>query len=115
MVLRQRIAHASEYRVTQNPNDTGGWDPLENLFYSDRLPCTECISDARLTKYATDEARNSMINAITNHSIPAAGVKSVEDCTATKLVTDFRAKPFMGLAQGTLNTAITTCWKQYWQ
>ena len=115
MVLHERIAHASEYHVPQGGQDEGGWEPLGNLFYSEKLPCTECISDTRLAKYAVAEANKSLANVIAQKGASDPSVTNTSQCTATKFILDFKAKPYIGLAQGTLSNAFSTCWKRYAQ
>ncbi len=113
-VLHARIANAGNYRTpVPGMEDMSGFEPLGNLFYGEKLPCTECLDDARLTKYATDEAQRALANVIAQKGASDPSVTRTIGCTVSKFVPDFRAKPYVPNAQGFFNYRFSGCWTKY--
>jgi hypothetical protein len=109
-VLHARVANAAEYRTpVPGREDMAGFDPLTNLFYGDTLTGAECLDDARLTKYATEQVTKVLANVIAEKGSSAPMVTHTTSCAVSKFVADFRAKPNPIGAQGWMNNAIATC------
>lgn len=113
-VVHARIANAGDYRTpVPGREDMAGFDPLPNLFYGDKLPCTECLDDTRLTKYATDQVQRSLANVIAQKGASDPSVTRTTSCAVSRFVADFRAKPYVGGIEGWMNNAISTCFRKY--
>jgi len=113
-VLHARIANAGDYRTpVPGREDMAGFDPLGNLFYNEKLPCTECLDDTRLSKYATEQVNKSLANVIAQKGSSAPSVTRTTSCAVARFVADFRAKPYVGGIQGWMNNAISTCYSKY--
>jgi hypothetical protein len=113
-VLHARIANAGDYRTpVPGREDMAGFDPLGNLFYGDKLPCTECLDDARLSKYASEQVKKSLANVIQQKGSSDPSVTHTTSCAVAKFVADFRAKPYVSGIQGWMNNAIATCYSKH--
>src|SRR5262249_23024244 len=54
LVFQFRVAHAGQYKESYREEGTG-WDGLSTVMYAKDFVCTDCLEDARLTKYVHDE------------------------------------------------------------
>ena len=90
-----------------------GFDPLTNLFYNNTIPCTECLDDARLKKYATVQVKRSLANVIAQKGEKDLSVTKTMSCAVSKFAADFRTKPYVSGIQGWMNNAIATCFSKY--
>jgi hypothetical protein len=109
MVLRHRIAHAKEYySAPGNPQATGGWTPFPGLIIiGQEFKCSECISDDRITKWASSQAVKGLPAAATE-----ADKKLFGECVAKNFLTTFRANPYLVWEKGLYNKSLEDCRKQ---
>lgn len=113
-VVHARIADAPNYRTPEpGREDMAGFDPLTNLFYGHTLTCAECLDDARLTKYATEQVQKSLANVIQQKGSSAPSVTHATSCAVTRFVADFRAKPSVPGIKAWMNNSIATCWTKH--
>lgn len=113
-VVHARIANRANYRTPEpGREDMAGFDPLTNLFYTDSLPCTECVDDARLRKYAVEQTRRSLANVIAQKGESHPSVTRTISCAADRFAADFSAKPSVPGIKGWMNNAISTCFSKH--
>jgi hypothetical protein len=89
MVLDFRIAQPNA-RIQAEGGGEFFPAPLNVLLTREMLYCTECISDARITKWVQSSLRASLGKGFTEAQITATS-----DCTAKNFLTNFRAKPYL--------------------
>jgi len=105
IVLDYRIAQAQEYHAPRG-HDTGGWLPLTTLLLGP-LNCSECISDERILKWATAQTIKSLAP-----NYPDADKKFMTGCVSRSFLSNFRAKPSLGLERDHWIGAFNSCLKQ---
>ena len=93
-VLDYRIAHAGE---TATPS------PLINVIAIGKLDCSKCLTDEKLTKWASEQMR------IHNAALPAAQVKTFYDCVTRTFVTSFKGNRYVSDVRRVYNQAVVAC------
>jgi len=108
MVFRFRVAHAGAYKESYREEGTG-WVGFSNILMAQDFVCTDCLDDARLTRYVHDVLTENNQPAISAGRTTPAKVQAVADCVAPKYIAEFKAHPHVFEEKGNLNRALEMC------
>jgi len=92
MVFRFRVAHAADYKQSYREEGTG-WKGLANVLMAQDFVCTDCLEDARLSRYIHDTIARNYTPALSMGQTTADKVKAFADCVAPRYVAQFKAHP----------------------
>jgi hypothetical protein len=108
MVFRFRVAHAAEYKESHREEGTG-WVGFSNILMAQDFVCTDCLEDARLTRYVHDVLAEHNQPAISAGRTTPAKVQAFADCVAPKYIAEFKAHPHVFEEKGNLSRAVEKC------
>lgn len=96
LVLNYRITHPNDTTTSHSVATLGQTQPspFVNLLVGDKLDCSDCISDERITTWVTSSS----------HAGP-----SLIACISRTMSASLRAKPYVGEIQQLYNLAVTSC------
>jgi len=108
LVFQFRVAHAGEYKESYREEGTG-WHGLTNVVMAKDFICTDCLEDARLSKYVLDKLMENNYPALQMGRTTPAKVQARATCVAPKYIAEFKAHPHVFEEQGDWNRANEGC------
>ncbi len=108
LVFQFRVAHAGEYKESNREEGTG-WVGYSNVLMAPDFVCTDCLEDARLTRYVHDKIAHNQQPALSTGHTTEAKVKAYADCVAPKYIAEFKAHPHVYEETPNFNRATEAC------
>jgi hypothetical protein len=108
LVFRFRVSHAADYKQSYREEGTG-WKGLANVLMAQDFVCTDCIEDARLSRYIHDTIARSYTPALSMGRTTAEKVKAFADCVAPRYVAQFKAHPHVYEDRSNFDKAAEGC------
>ena len=108
LVFQFRVAHAGEYKESQREEGTG-WVGYSNVLMAPDFACTDCLEDARLSRYVHEKIAHNQQPALSTGHTTEAKVKAYADCVAPKYIAEFKAHPHVYEETPNFNRAAEAC------
>ena len=108
LVFQFRVAHAGEYKESNREEGTG-WVGFSNVLMAPDFVCTDCLEDARLTRYVHDKITHNQYPALSAGRTTEAKVNAYADCVAPRYIAEFKAHPHVYEETPNFNRAAEAC------